>query len=131
MITFTHNSNVVFNMNSKGISPVLEYINVLRKDRSKQGRVRINKIYDYIQALEVYGAEKLPSNYVKHLDGPIWEIRPKRDRILFAKIDYGPYVLLHCFYKTTQKTPRCEIDKAYKELDYYKERMLYEKENKI
>ena len=131
MITFTHNNNVVFYTNNKGLSPVLEYINVLKEDQSKQGKVRLNKIYDYIQALQVYGTDKLSINYVKHLDGPIWEIRPKRDRILFAKTNENKYILLHCFYKTTQKTPRNEIEKAYKELRYYKERTIYEKETKI
>ena len=101
MITFTHNNNVVFYTNNKGLSPVLEYINVLKEDQSKQGKVRLNKIYDYIQALQVYGTDKLSINYVKHLDGPIWEIRPKRDRILFAKTNENKYILLHCFYKTT------------------------------
>lgn len=122
MITFTHNNNVLFYVDNKGTSPVLQYIHALQEDKSKQGKVRLNKIFDYIQALQVYGAEKFNSNYVKYLDGPIWEIRPKRDRILFAKTIDGKNILPHCFYKTTQKTPRSEIEKAYKEFRHYEER---------
>lgn len=43
------------------------------------------------------------------LDGEIWELRPIRDRILFARLMDGRFVLLHQFMKKTQKTPKREI----------------------
>ncbi len=54
--------------------------------------------------------------YMKHLDGEIWELRPIRNRILFAAAADDGYVLLHAFVKKTQKTPKEEIEKAKKEL---------------
>ena len=42
--------------------------------------------------------------FIKHLEGDIWELRPLRDRILFAAwLDDG-FILLHHFVKKTQKT---------------------------
>ena len=93
-----------------------------RKAKSKDSRIKLNKINDYIQALSVYGVAELNENYVKHLDGEIWELRPIRDRILFAGVVGGRYVLLHQFMKRTQKTPAREIEKAKRELADFRER---------
>lgn len=82
----------------------------------------MNKINDYIQALAAYGTEQLTSNYIKHLDGEIWELRLLRDRILFAGVLEGRYVLLHQFMKVTRKTPKREIEKAKIELEDFKQR---------
>ena len=82
----------------------------------------------YIQALSVYGTQ-LSENYVKHLDGDIWELRPIRNRILFVGWHNGSFVLLHHFMKKSQKTPRKEIDKAKRELNDLIERgVTYEKQ---
>lgn len=70
----------------------------------------------------MYGTEQLTETHVKHIDGEIWELRPIRDRILFAGIVGGRYVLLHTFMKQTQKTPASEIEKAKRELSDFKER---------
>ncbi|MBQ8548629.1 MAG: type II toxin-antitoxin system RelE/ParE family toxin [Lachnospiraceae bacterium] len=56
-----------------------------------------------------------------HPDGDIWELRPLRDRILFAGVVDGKYVLLHQFMKKTQKTPAREIKKAKDEWKDFKE----------
>ncbi|WII93202.1 type II toxin-antitoxin system RelE/ParE family toxin [Kingella negevensis] len=45
-----------------------------------------------------------------------------RDRILFAAWIDGQFVLLHQFMKTTQKTPKREIDRAQAYLDDLKAR---------
>lgn len=113
---------IIFYKNTKGVQPVLEYMQELSKNNSKDNRIKLNKINDYIQALSVYGTEQLSENYVKHLDGDIWELRPLRDRILFAGVVDGRYVLLHQFMKKTQKTPMREIRKAKNELKDFKER---------
>jgi phage-related protein len=52
----------------------------------------------------------------------IWELRPLRDRILFAGIVDGSFVLLHGYRKQTQKTPAREIEQAKRELSDYLER---------
>lgn len=118
---------IIFYRDKNGREPVLEYLEELAKSKSKDSRIKLNKINDYIQALSVYGTAQLTENYVKHLDGDIWELRPIRDRILFAGVVGGRYVLLHQFMKQTQKTPAREIEKARKELADFKERSgLYE-----
>ena len=58
-----------------------------------------------------------------YLDGEIWELRPIRDRILFAAWDGQSFILLHHFMKKTQKTPATEIRKAKQNLADYRERM--------
>lgn len=113
---------IIFYRDTRGYQPVLEYIWELSKNNSKDHRIKLNKINDYIQALSVYGTEQLADNYVKHLEGDIWELRPLQDRILFAGVVGGRYVLLHCFVKKTQKTPRREIEKVKRELQDFKER---------
>jgi len=59
--------------------------------------------------------------YVKHLDDEIWELRPLKDRILFASWQDDGFIFLHHFIKKTQKTPRREIEKAKRNLRKYKE----------
>lgn len=60
--------------------------------------------------------------YIKHLDEEIWELRPLRERILFAYYGKEQFVLLNYFIKKTKKTPKKEIEKAKKLLKEYKER---------
>lgn len=112
---------VIFYREKNGREPVLEYLRELKGNRDKDSRIKLNKINDYIQALSVYGTN-LPENYLKHLEGDIWELRPIRDRILFAAWSDGRFILLHHFMKKTQKTPRREILKAKRELKDFAER---------
>ncbi len=113
---------IIFYEDSSGRKPVREYMREMEKTKSKDSRIKLNKINDYIQALSVYGVEELSENYVKHLDGEIWGLRPIRDRILFVGVMGGRYVLLHQFMKQTQKTPAREIEKAKRELADFRER---------
>lgn len=59
---------------------------------------------------------RLGEPYIKHLDNDIWELRPLRDRILFAYWDNNRFILLSIFMKQIQKTPQREIDKAKRNL---------------
>ena len=65
-----------------------------------------------IKLLKQMGLELREPN-VKHLEGPIWELRIKFSsnayRILYVVCDENTVVLLHGFMKKTQKTPRTEI----------------------
>ena len=60
--------------------------------------------------------------YLKHLDGDIWELRPLRDRILFAYWNNNSFIILSHFFKQTQKTPKREIERAKRYLEDYKKR---------
>ena len=113
---------IIFYEDKNGKNPVLEYMQKLKASNGKDIRIKLNKINDYIEALSVYGTNKLNENYVKHLDGDIWELRPIRDRILFAGVVGDRYILLHQFMKQMQNTPAREIEKAKRELADFKER---------
>lgn len=112
---------IIFYRDKNGVEPVYEFIKALKEKENKDSRINLNKINDYIQALSIYGTN-LPENYVKHIDGDIWELRPIRNRILFAGIVGGRFVLLHHFVKKTQKTPVREIEQAKRELKDFIER---------
>ena len=119
---------IIFYKDKKGNSPVLDYMRELKQNPSKDNSIKLNKIGGYIQALSEYGTEQLTEKYVKRIEGEIWELRPLKNRIMFAGVVGGRYVLLHCFVKKTQKTPKLEIEKAKRELIDYKERSgMYEK----
>ena len=113
---------IVFYRDRKGREPVLEYIQKLASLDSKESRIKLNKVNDYIEALSQYGTI-IGEPFVKHVEGEIWELRPRRDRILFSALGDGRYVLLHCFEKKSRKTPRREIEKALSELKDIKMRM--------
>ena len=112
---------IIFYCDKNGNTPVLDYMRELGTNKSKDSRIKLTKIRDYVKALSVNGT-LLPETYIKHLDGEIWELRPIRDRILFAAWIDDSFVLLHCFMKQTQKTPKREIDKAKRELADFIER---------
>ena len=113
--------SIYFYKNKRGEQPVKKYIKGLISKTDKDSRIKLNKINDYIQTLAVHGT-RAGEPYVKHLEGDIWEIRPLRDRILFAAWVDNSFILLHHFAKKTQKTPLQEIEQAKKNLADYKER---------
>ena len=112
---------IVFYVDRNGRSQLLDYISELERKGDKDSRINLLKIREYVKALSENGT-RLPENYVKHLDGEIWELRPIRNRVLFAGWLNGSFVLLHSFVKKTQKTPKREIEQAKRELDDFKER---------
>jgi phage-related protein len=68
--------------------------------------------------IEAEGVHKLREPYVKHLEGPVWEMRMKgRDgiaRAAYVTAMGQRVVVVHVFVKKTQKTPRREIEMALK-----------------
>lgn len=77
---------IYFYRDKNGREPVKEYIAGLAGRKNKDSRIKLNKIMDYLKALSEYGT-RAGEPYIKHLDGDIWELRPLRDRILFAAWD--------------------------------------------
>lgn len=94
----------------------------LRSKKDKDSKIKINKITSYIDNLCEFGL-KLEEPYIKHIDDEIWELRPIRDRILFATWCDNRFILLSVFVKKTQKTPKSEIEKAKRLLNDYRERI--------
>ena len=68
------------------------------------------------ELIESKGLENVREPYIKHLDGPIWEIRMKgKDgiaRAAYVTATGMRVVVVRVFRKKTQKTPRREIQLA-------------------
>jgi phage-related protein len=69
-----------------------------------------------VQLVQAFGLERVHEPYIKHLEGRIWEMRLRgRDgiaRALYVTATGKRVVILRVFTKTTQKTPRREIELA-------------------
>lgn len=68
--------------------------------------------------IETHGLARMREPHVKHLEGPLWEMRMKgRDgiaRAAYVTASGARLVVVHIFRKKTQKTPRREIEIALK-----------------
>ena len=108
--------NILFYEDLHGESSLKTYIRTLRKraKTDKSARIEFNKIVAYISMLQEQGLS-LGMPYIKHLQGPLWELRPIDNRIFFAAYSTEGFVLLHAFRKSTRKTPPREIEQALKE----------------
>lgn len=104
-----------------GKSDIIDYFKKLQKSGSKDDRIKIQKIRMYMRLLKEYGLS-LNEPYIKHLEEDIWELRPLRDRFLFAYWKNNRFVILSHFLKKTAKTPRSEIEKARRLLRELKSR---------
>jgi phage-related protein len=66
--------------------------------------------------IEGYGLERMREPYVKHLQGPLWEMRMKgKDgiaRAAYVTATGKRVVVVYVFPKKTRKTPRREIETA-------------------
>ena len=111
--------DIEFYEDINGKSEVYEYIQQLRKNLNKENKQKLKKIDMYIDLLSEKGL-KLTEPYIKKIDKEIWELRPLRDRILFASWCNNKFILLSVFMKQTQKTPKREIEKAIRLLEDYK-----------
>lgn len=105
----------------RGKSEISEYLKQLQDNKTKDNYIKFNKISSYIELLSKNGL-KLNNIYIKHLRDDIWELRPLKDRILFASWYNNRFILLSIFMKKTQKTPRREIEKAKRLFKDYKKR---------
>ena len=70
-----------------------------------------------VELIEAHGLERVREPYVKHLEGPLWEMRMK-GRAGIARAVYitavgKRIVVVHVFKKKTQKTLRREIQIAH------------------
>lgn len=110
--------NIEIYESENGTSEIKDYINKLQKYKNKDNKIKLNKIVAYIRMLKEKGLN-LGEPYIKHIEGEIWELRPIRDRILFAYYRNNNFILLTIFMKQTQKTPKKEIEKAKKYLIDY------------
>jgi phage-related protein len=78
-------------------------------------RASFQRIVELIQS---HGLERVRGPYVKHLEGPLWEMRMKGRsgiaRAVYVTAVGRRVIVVHVFEKKTQKTPRREIITALK-----------------
>ena len=112
---------IKFYKDRHGRVPVKDYLRELRNSKDERKRKQADKITEYIDILSVEG-KAAGEPYIKHIEKELWELRPSSDRIFFLSWLGDSFVLLHQFRKTTQKTPRREIEKAFREIAELKEK---------
>jgi phage-related protein len=107
-----------------GNDEIAGYIQELngKMEANKDARIHYKKIMEYIGQLQKYGVA-IGKPVVEHITNTeLWELRPTRDRILFAYWKDNVFVLLHHFVKKSQKTPPQEIERAKRKLKDFLER---------
>ena len=71
-----------------------------------------------VRLVQSHGLERMREPYIKHLEGPLWEMRMKgKDgiaRAAYVTATGRRVVVVRVFPKKTQKTPRREIELALK-----------------
>ncbi len=76
-------------------------------------KARFRRIVELIQG---HGLEQMRELHVKHLEGPLWEMRMKGkdgiSRAIYVTAKGRRVVVVRVFVKKTRKTPRREIDLA-------------------
>ena len=114
---------IEFYEDKNGKSEIADFIRELNQKSStnKESRINFNKIAAYFDLLEEFGT-RIGEPVTKHLDGEIWELRPLKNRLLYAYYKDNKFIILHHFIKKTQKTPRKEIEQAKRNLQDYLER---------
>ena len=75
--------------------------------------------FSYISRLiEEFSLDRVREPHVKHLQGPLWEMRIKGkdgiSRAIYVTATGQRVVVVRVFFKKTQKTPKREIDLALK-----------------
>ena len=91
-----YNVSFYFDVNNK--SEVYDLLEELKVSKSKDSRIKRNKILSYIMLLKKYGV-LIGEPVCKHLSGEIYELRPLNNRILFFYHEKDQYILLTHFIK--------------------------------
>ena len=112
---------IIVYKNRKGESEIEDYLEKLKSKKDKDSKINFAKITSCVRFLKMNGTN-VGSPYLKYLRDDIWELRPVRNRILFAYYKEEKFILLSIFMKKTQKTPQSEIEKAKRYLKDYIDR---------
>ena len=115
--------SIEFYKDGSGREPIVEYIRELNNSAltNKDDRIHHKKIIEYLDVLSEYGV-RAGMPYIKHIDGPIWELRPTNDRVFFFYWKNQTYLMLHHYIKKTEKAPPREIEQAKRNLKDHLER---------
>lgn len=103
---------IKFYRSARGDSPVEAFLSRL----SVKARA---KCLTYLGLVAEHG-NTLPANYIKHIQGDSWEVRPEfggmEYRFFYVLVTTEAVVVLHGFTKKTQRTPPQEIERALSRL---------------
>jgi phage-related protein len=91
---------------------------VVMREMMDFGAKPFARILRTVELLEEFGIE-LDEDYVKQVEGKIWELRISRYRVLYFAFHGRQFVLLRAFLKKTRKIPRKEIKLAQNRLENY------------
>lgn len=98
-----YNIEIYEDKNSK--SEIRDYIKNIQQRKNKNNNIKFTKIVAYIRILSENGLS-IGEPYIKHIDSNIWELRPLRDRILFAYYNNSKFILLSVFMKKAKNTTK-------------------------
>lgn len=107
----TEKFKICFFRTSTGREPVKEFLKSLKKSKNKNERNLFDLINNYLVLLSHAGS-LLGEPFVRKLKNDVWELRPKKERILYCCINGNEIILLHHFTKKTQKTPAKDLEIA-------------------
>jgi len=98
---------------------VVEFLNDEVKELLNEFPLDIRASFQRIvELIQSHGLERVREPYVKHLEGPLWEMRMKGKagiaRAIYVTAVGKRIVVVHVFHKKTQKAPRREIIIALK-----------------
>lgn len=100
---------IEFFTDARDRSPVIDYIDKLRKDEQA-------KIRNVMRLLTEFGPN-LGMPHAKQIKGKLWELRPGGIRLFYFLYFKQKFVILHGYRKQAQKAPRQEIDLATKRMN--------------
>lgn len=97
----------------------IEFLNAEVREKLYALPLDMRAVFERISHLiEDHGLAGMREPYVKHLEGPLWEMRLKgRDgiaRAAYVTVKEKRVVVVHVFRKKTQKTRRSDIEFALK-----------------
>ena len=113
--------DIEFWEDEKGNSDVKNFIEELSKKKDKNSIINLRKVVAYIDVLSEKGSS-ICYPIARHIEKEIWELRPLKNRFMYAYITDKKIIILSHFIKKTDKTPKSEIEKAKKRLLEYKKR---------
>lgn len=95
---------IEFFEDKNGHSEIADLLRTLKEQgkSNKESRINLNKIIAYMDLLEEKGT-RIGEPVTKHLDGKIWELRPLKNRILYAYYRENKFIMLHYFIKKRRK----------------------------
>lgn len=112
---------ILFFRTNNGREPVKEFLESLKESKNPNERNLFDFINSYLVLLSHAGS-RLGLPFVKKLKDDIWELRPKKERILYCCVNGDEIVLLHHFTKKTQKTPLKDLEIALERSKLVKKR---------